>query len=354
MVQATDRPFDIDPEFRALIPPLGKEELAQLEANIVQVKSCHDPLRAWQPEGGRPLLLDGHNRLEICERHGIDYDILWMHHINDRAGALLWILESQLGRRNLTDDQRAALAADLLERRAAASRKEKASKAGQTGGRGRGRDSSEVTSAPELSEARPRARAEAAKAAKVPERKVRDAAEDKKADPDLHRQVAEGKVTLRQAKKQVRTPHLPPEQRRERELKVLELFAGGMKFTAIAEQLGTTATYVSGICRRAERGLNLIDAEVLNELKKRAAPPVPSSEPPGAEEGGEESDEAAPTSTARELVVAVEAKVCDILAAAAQITETLRTKPLLKTIRKRAGEIQRIVKAHRCTQGGAS
>lgn len=52
----------IDPEFKALIPPLDADERAQLEANIV-ADGCRDPLVLWCD-----VLLDGHNRHEICTR----------------------------------------------------------------------------------------------------------------------------------------------------------------------------------------------------------------------------------------------------------------------------------------------
>ena len=38
--------IQIDPEFKALIPPLAPDELAQLEANILR-DGCRDPLVVW-------------------------------------------------------------------------------------------------------------------------------------------------------------------------------------------------------------------------------------------------------------------------------------------------------------------
>ena len=61
----------INPELQSLIPPLTPEEYAQLEANIV-ADGCRDPLIVWREE---QTLLDGHNRLQICERHGRTYAI---------------------------------------------------------------------------------------------------------------------------------------------------------------------------------------------------------------------------------------------------------------------------------------
>jgi N6-adenosine-specific RNA methylase IME4 len=84
----------IDPEFSALIPPLQADELAQLEANILQ-DGCRDPLTVW-----RGLLLDGHNRLMICQSHGLKFATVEVE-LASRDDALLWIIRNQFGRRNL-------------------------------------------------------------------------------------------------------------------------------------------------------------------------------------------------------------------------------------------------------------
>lgn len=90
----------IDPEFQALIPPLSEEERAQLEANLVK-DGCRDPLVVW---AGHDILLDGHTRLEICTRRGIDFKTVEIQ-LADREAAADWIDCNQLGRRNLKPDQ---------------------------------------------------------------------------------------------------------------------------------------------------------------------------------------------------------------------------------------------------------
>ncbi len=92
----------IDPEFKALIPPLAPEELAQLEANIIR-DGCRDPLVIWQG-----VLIDGHNRFDICTRHGIEFQTVEME-FADRDAVMDWMDANQLGRRNLTNDQRSFL-----------------------------------------------------------------------------------------------------------------------------------------------------------------------------------------------------------------------------------------------------
>jgi hypothetical protein len=91
--------FQIDPEFKNLIPPLSSEEKLQLEANLKEF-GCLDPLIVWQ---GQDILLDGHNRYEICAREQIPYNIVFLK-IANREAALSWIANHQLGRRNITPE----------------------------------------------------------------------------------------------------------------------------------------------------------------------------------------------------------------------------------------------------------
>lgn len=87
----------IDPEFKALIPPLSSEEFALLEANI-QRDGCRDPLTVWGD-----TLLDGHNRHEICTKHNLPY-LTFQIELPDREAAMDWMDANQLGRRNLSKE----------------------------------------------------------------------------------------------------------------------------------------------------------------------------------------------------------------------------------------------------------
>jgi hypothetical protein len=93
-------PLTIHPDLHSLIPPLTPEESAQLEANLL-AEGCREPLLIWQEE---QTLLDGHNRLDICTRHGLPYTT---HEVSlpDLDAAKAWMIANQLGRRNLTADQ---------------------------------------------------------------------------------------------------------------------------------------------------------------------------------------------------------------------------------------------------------
>ncbi len=89
----------IDPEFKALIPPLTERELKNLEDSLITY-GCMDPLVVWDR-----IIIDGHNRYEICRSRNIEFKLHEMN-FESRDEAILWILRNQLSRRNLNDFQR--------------------------------------------------------------------------------------------------------------------------------------------------------------------------------------------------------------------------------------------------------
>jgi hypothetical protein len=93
-------PILVDPEIQNLIPPLKPDELAKLRESILE-EGCRDPLVLWKDSG---ILLDGHNRYEICI--GLDQPYQTVEkEFPDKNRAMLWVLRNQLGRRNLSDYQ---------------------------------------------------------------------------------------------------------------------------------------------------------------------------------------------------------------------------------------------------------
>lgn len=107
MAEHTESALKIDPEFQSLLPRLDPDELAELEASIV-VEGCRDPVITWDG-----LIIDGHNRYEICTRLGIDYDVIEHGGIASRNAAMAWMIRNQRGRRNLSKSQLAMLAVAL-------------------------------------------------------------------------------------------------------------------------------------------------------------------------------------------------------------------------------------------------
>ena len=91
----------IDPEFRDKIPPLTEEEFTLLEENILTDGAVFSPLIVWGS-----TILDGHNRYEIIQKHPeLAYAVHEMS-FDNRYEALAWICKNQLGRRNLTPQQK--------------------------------------------------------------------------------------------------------------------------------------------------------------------------------------------------------------------------------------------------------
>lgn len=92
----------IDKEFKGLIPPLTSEEFNQLEQNCIK-DGILESIKVW-----RDVIIDGHNRHEIANKNGLDFTITELSFEN-RADAIEWIILHQLGRRNLTEEQKAYL-----------------------------------------------------------------------------------------------------------------------------------------------------------------------------------------------------------------------------------------------------
>jgi ParB-like chromosome segregation protein Spo0J len=95
----------INREFAALCPPLAAEERRMLEADI-DANGCLVPLVIWERDGR--TILDGHNRYEICKKRNVPFKTTLLA-LKDFDAAKNWIIDNQLARRNLTDEQKSYL-----------------------------------------------------------------------------------------------------------------------------------------------------------------------------------------------------------------------------------------------------
>ena len=93
------RRLKTDEEFKHLIRPLRQREYTQLEQNILS-DGCRDPIVVWND-----VIVDGHNRYEICMRYDIPFEVKEME-FECREAAIAWICANQLGRRNITEETR--------------------------------------------------------------------------------------------------------------------------------------------------------------------------------------------------------------------------------------------------------
>ena len=91
----------IDPEFQSQIPPLTDDEFKQLEENILKEGKLISPLIVWNN-----TLVDGHNRYAILQKHPEIYFSTMPLRFENREEAVAWICKNQLGRRNLTPEQK--------------------------------------------------------------------------------------------------------------------------------------------------------------------------------------------------------------------------------------------------------
>jgi hypothetical protein len=87
---------------------LTEEEYNNLEQSIV-TEGCRDALVLWNG-----YLIDGHNRYEICTKHGIEFKTIEKP-FESRNDVRIWILQNQLSRRNLSTPDRIELALQLEE-----------------------------------------------------------------------------------------------------------------------------------------------------------------------------------------------------------------------------------------------
>jgi N6-adenosine-specific RNA methylase IME4 len=89
----------INKEFETLLSPLTEEEFSQLESNILK-EGIKEPLQVWQD-----TLVDGHNRYVIATKHNLPYKTIDLNFADEYA-VKEWIIANQMGRRNITEEQK--------------------------------------------------------------------------------------------------------------------------------------------------------------------------------------------------------------------------------------------------------
>ena len=97
------------------MPPISDDERNQLEINIIEHGGARDPLTVWLRADDDYVLLDGHNRYEICTRLGLPFTLHEIE-LDTREAAADWIDRNQLGRRNLSEEGRKLLIGRLYNR----------------------------------------------------------------------------------------------------------------------------------------------------------------------------------------------------------------------------------------------
>lgn len=94
----------VNEELKAYIDPLTPQEHESLERSIL-AEGCRDALVLWGD-----ILVDGHNRYGICQKHGLPFQTVQNTHFQSMEDVHLWMIDQHLGRRSVSDFQRGVLA----------------------------------------------------------------------------------------------------------------------------------------------------------------------------------------------------------------------------------------------------
>jgi len=94
----------VNEDLKAYIDPLTPDEHDALERSLL-TEGCRDALVLWGD-----VLVDGHNRYGICQKHGIPFQTLQSTQFKTMDDVHLWMIDQHLGRRSVSDFQRGVLA----------------------------------------------------------------------------------------------------------------------------------------------------------------------------------------------------------------------------------------------------
>ncbi|MDM0042885.1 plasmid replication/partition related protein [Variovorax dokdonensis] len=108
----------VNEELKAYIDPLTADEYESLERSLL-AEGCRDALVLWGD-----VLVDGHNRYAICQKHGLPFNTVQNTRFKSMEDVHLWMIDQHLGRRSVSDFQRGVLA--LRKREIVAERRARA------------------------------------------------------------------------------------------------------------------------------------------------------------------------------------------------------------------------------------
>ena len=254
----------IDEGLKAYIDPLTADEHEALERSIL-AEGCRDSLVVWGD-----LLIDGHNRYGICQKHGLPYNTVQATQFKTMDDVHLWMIDQHLGRRSVSDFQRGVLA--LRKREIIAARRAAAAAAVNAAKAEAGEQSAE---APWEGETDPVVAQALASVAKVPD----DALDTREALARAAR-LSAGQVKMIETIQEKAAPEV-----------VAAVKSGELSLNA--------AAVVATLPEQEQQAVAAEGADALKQAAKRVrdAKKKPKAEKPVAEE----SAEAAPIASAEEL-----------------------------------------------------
>lgn len=182
----------VNEELKAYIDPLTTEEHDALERSLL-TEGCRDALVLWGD-----VLVDGHNRYGICQKHNIPFQTLQSTLFKSLDDVHLWMIDQHLGRRSVSDFQRGVLA--IRKREILKDRKQQAAAAAEPA---QGASDMAASPAPDASAASPEAmhtREDLAKAARLSSSQVVLIEKiQKQATPELVAAVKSGAISINAA-----------------------------------------------------------------------------------------------------------------------------------------------------------
>ena len=188
----------IDSELQALIPPLSDDEFDTLEQQIL-AEGIREPLIVWEE---REILVDGHNRFAIADKHGMNFPVMHKS-FADRMAVMVWMIDNQRGRRNLSKQAWLDLGfkrAELLKPRAEANLRE-GGRIGGEGGKPCQKSDKALDAVDTLQEAADYAGVSRDTAAKYN-------AVIREADEDTREAMRSGQISINKAYEQTKRPHV--------------------------------------------------------------------------------------------------------------------------------------------------
>jgi hypothetical protein len=182
----------INEALKAYIDPLTPDEHDALERSIL-AEGCRDALVLWGD-----LLIDGHNRYGICQKHGLPFQTVQSTRFQSMEDVHLWMIDQHLGRRSVSDFQRGVLA--LRKRDIVAELRSRALAASTSGTPGTGAADGTATP-PTLPDHEPlKSREAVARAARISNSQVLMIEKiQKQAAPELVAAVKAGAISLNAA-----------------------------------------------------------------------------------------------------------------------------------------------------------
>jgi hypothetical protein len=94
----------VNAELQAYIDPLTADEYAALERSLLD-EGCRDALVLWGD-----VLVDGHNRYAICQKHDLPFQTIQNRRFETLEDVHLWMINQHLARRSVSNFQRGLLA----------------------------------------------------------------------------------------------------------------------------------------------------------------------------------------------------------------------------------------------------